>query len=97
MGFYIDSEQSVKDVTTREVSQGFLAPYAYLRLSLVDLSTGAVLAERNINASATVGTVGLKNSVNPWEALSPAEKIELLNQLLAKELAATLPLVLAPR
>ena len=56
-----------------------------------------MLAERNINASATVGTVGLKNSVNPWEALSPAEKIELLNQLLAKELAATLPLVLAAR
>ena len=97
MGFYIDRQQGVKDEDSREVSRGFLAPYAYLRLSLIELSTGAVLAERNISASTTVGTVNLKNSVNPWDALSAEEKIELLNTLLARELTVTLPLMLAPR
>ncbi|MBC7995409.1 MAG: hypothetical protein H7Z15_19430 [Rhizobacter sp.] len=95
LGFYIDNVTEMLNVKTRRQSTGFLAPFAFMRLSLVDLGSSAVLRQKSIEASTMTSTAN-KEAYNPWDTLSPADKIERLRYLVDTELTKGVASLLAP-
>ncbi len=95
LGFYVNYHQRMRRSDTGEVGVGWIAPYVYLRLSLVDLETGTLLATQNIRGSRTVAASRAEDSVNPWDALTTQQKLDALVRMLDHELRAAVPKVLA--
>lgn len=96
VGFYVDHGSRARSYDVNDAERGFISPYTYLRVSLVDIASGEVIAEdRAIGSHAhTVanGTIG-----NAWNALSAQEKDRQLQALIREEAARVVPRVLALR
>lgn len=96
VGFYVDYGSNARSYDLAEAERGLISPYAYFRVSLVDLASGKVLAEdRVIGSRATspaVGTIG-----NAWAALTPQEKDKQLQDIIREETARVVPMVIAAR
>jgi hypothetical protein len=95
LGYYVDSTL----ITKREAefalaARGFLAPFAYVDLALVDLATGKVVARREARESAPEAATA-SDSVQAWETLAPEEKVARLQCLLRKEADAAIPALVA--
>lgn len=89
IGFYIDRTRKMHNTDTGEHSVGYLAPYVYLQLSLVDLSSGAILRQESITTSNTIGSAhNPKDGFDPWQVLSPEEKMSTLDRMIERELQA---------
>jgi hypothetical protein len=97
IGFYIDRQMYVQDSRTQESGQGFLAPYTYLQLSLIDLANAEVLQQQSISSSQTFTSAHSDGGFDPWQALSPADKIGSLEQMIETELRDALPALIAPK
>ena len=95
LGFYVDHVTEMISTATQRESVGFLAPFAFMRLSLVDLGSSAVLRNKYIEASTMMITAN-KQAYNPWDTLNPAEKIEHLRRLIEAELAKGVTSLLTP-
>lgn len=98
LGFYLDGNLMTRRPDTGAVARGFLSPYAYFRVILIDLGNGQVLATRNVTASTTLSVARAPdNSSNPWDVLTPAQKAEALRRLLVSEVRRAVPAVLSAR
>lgn len=85
LGFYVDTALEVQRVDTNEWTVGFLAPYAYFDIFLVEVATLDLQSDYRARASVAVSAPG-RQGVNPWEALSAERKIEVLKQLTKDEI-----------
>jgi hypothetical protein len=99
LGFFLDStmETSATDNSGLRVARGrgFIAPYVFVDVMLLDVATRKVLGKRAITASvmATSGRSG-QDIHEPWNAMSSADKVRHVNQLIEREVGrATLELV----
>ena len=95
LGYYVDSTL----ITHREAefalaTRGFLAPFAYVDLALVDLATGKVVARREAREAAPQAATQ-SDSVDAWEAMPAPEKSGRLQELLRKEADTAVPALLA--
>jgi hypothetical protein len=97
LGFYIDRSLPTRRADTRERGIGFIAPYAYFKISLVDVATWEVLKSESIMASSAVSSARDEEGVDPWNALSAEEKVALLKRLIRTETARVVPLLLGPK
>ena len=95
LGFYVDNEKVTKRTDTGEVGRGFLAAFVYIKVSLVDLNTSMVVQEQPVTATAALSAASAKEGVDPWDALSPAEKVEMLQRMIKLELARVVPQIIA--
>jgi hypothetical protein len=94
LGFYIDRDQRLTNLATGAGFVGFLAPFAYFRVSLVEVASGKVLGEEAVYASL----IASRQSVShPWDALTPKQKVEVIEGMLRAEVARVIPLVLEGR
>jgi hypothetical protein len=96
LGFYIDTYKRMTKTTTGESGRGFVAPYAYLQVNLVDLRTGAVTRSEKSIETTTRANVGPNSDLDPWNALSADEKVRLLDGLLARGVRTAVAHVVAP-
>jgi hypothetical protein len=87
LGFYVDLENRVTMVDSRESAPGFLAPYAYFRMSLVDVRTGEVRRDQVVTLMENWAVAARPESSNAWEVLNAAQKIESLERLIRQGLA----------
>ncbi|HUQ29840.1 MAG TPA: hypothetical protein VM051_14685 [Usitatibacter sp.] len=94
VGFFVGRTPPPTGADANSAGPGFLSPFAYFTVSLVDLSTGRVLREERGLASDTISAANT-DSGNPWEALSGTEKVRKLTDLVGKELAIVLPKMLS--
>jgi len=85
LGFCIDYVHRVRDPKTHEVSEGFVAPYAYLQMTLVDAATAKVLRQIAVTDSYTFAPTHGSAKTGPWDALTPAEKVDALKSLVDHE------------
>ena len=98
LGFYLDHGSNTKgsSVGMADAERGFIAPYTYFNVALVDIATGRVLSQQYVVGSnangVTSGTIG-----NAWKALSDEEKDSQITRLLKEEAARVVPQVLAQR
>lgn len=75
LGFYIDDTLSTMNQKTLNSSRGILAPFAYVKLRLIDAKTLEVLAEKYVKESIVVGnSSATANGQQTWNILSGTEK-----------------------
>ena len=83
-GFYLDQGLATMSPGEGKVGRGFIAPFAYFRVSLVDVASGRVTGYRDVIASNAVGA-GNSPSLQVWEALSAGQKVHMIRQLIDTE------------
>jgi hypothetical protein len=84
VGFYVDPILRTRDLETNEMGAGFLATFAYIKVALVDANTMAVIREQPVEESTTMLT---GKSLNPLDALTPAQKTAALRSVIIKATA----------
>ena len=91
VGFYVDTEMRVGSRESGLSAIGFIAPFAYVNLALVDIATGSVLREETFrDARPHVSSTG----AGPWEMHSGQEKAAMLKRMLQDGVSrAILPLL----
>ena len=82
-----------KFTETGEMGSGLLAPFTYFRIELIDLSSVRVLAEERVTAAQTL-SIASTTASHAWNALSAAEKVRVLREMIATETARALPKLL---
>ncbi len=90
VGFYMDYAMRTTRSDTGARGRGFLAPFAYIKVSLIDLQTVATLAEQDIVASTTHSTAR-SDTLHPWDAMSADDKLRVLQSLIRGEIARVTP------
>ena len=98
VGFYLDRGGLMleRQWDTSDAERGFIAPYAYVRVSLVDLASGKVVAEERVIGSKA-HTQGEAMMGEAWASLSAQEKDRRLQEVIREETARVTPRVLAAR
>jgi hypothetical protein len=94
IGYYVDRQTRLERTDTSEKGNGFLAAFLYLQLSLVDLGDARVLRQQHINASTVLPTAGKRVGFDPWEVLSPQEKLNELDRMIKTELKQAVPQII---
>jgi len=84
LGFYVD-RMTPTQVGTQS-SHGYLAPFVYLRVALIDLQTTDVLAQKWTTASRTMSAPNASENSHPWDVLSNADKVKGLASMAEKEI-----------
>lgn len=95
LGYYLDTNKGIRNYDNNVRSTGFLAPYVYADVSLIDLATSSVVRRTSIMSGYVIGTSNGNQAVHPWEALSNAEKVDRLKALLTRELRTTVPALIS--
>ncbi len=93
LGFYIDTQMPMRNVDTGASATGFLSPYVYVDVSLVDLATLTRVRHDTIMSAEVLTAAGKASAVHPWEALTSKEKVDKLEAMLASELERVVPAV----
>ncbi len=93
LGFYLDGTWETRniDAITGEVraGRGFIAPFAYLEVMLVDFPSGKLIGKKTVAGSFQVGAGRAAQDIGePWNALTSAEKVQLINRLIEREVSA---------
>lgn len=94
LGFYVDRSMPMVNTDSGESYTGFLAPFAYFRLVLVDLSSDKVLGEESVVASTTHGR---QDSFHPWDTMTAEQKVSVLQGLIRQETRRIVPRLLEGR
>lgn len=91
LGFYIDRAKKLRRADTGERGVGFLAPYAYFKVFMIDLATGEVEGEQSVTASSTYSAARNTDGVDPWDALDPTQKVSAIRRLIRSGLIRVVP------
>ncbi len=97
VGFYVDRWFATSDAVTGEGATGFLAPFVYIRLTLVELASGRVQGQQSVTTMQLLPVTTRAKSSDPWDLMPAAEKASLLKGLLEDEIARLVPAVLGRR
>jgi len=97
LGFYLDGRMHLKNQDTGARSIGYIAPFVNIDVSLVDLATGTVMHRKTISTGQVIGAYHSADGTNAWDALSGAEKVSVLTNMLTTEVAAAVPALLGGR
>jgi hypothetical protein len=88
LGFYVDRTYETQRADHGESDIGFLAPYAYLNVSIVEAATLRLITGLPVKASTVLSPVrNMETVLNPWEALSSAEKVQMLRDMVRHEVS----------
>jgi hypothetical protein len=90
VGFYIDSSIETRMVDTGAAGKGIVAPFAYFRVELIDLARGMVVNHERVVASTSVSTSN-STAQHAWNALSGAQKVRVLQDLVTQETTRVIP------
>lgn len=96
IGFYFDRFTWVAQDDTGNEGQGFLAPYAYLSISLVDLQTGNVIRTKTTTETSSIGSGASASQTHPWDAVPAETKVNALNSVIQKAVSTSVPQLLTP-
>jgi hypothetical protein len=93
VGFFVGREAPPQGMDPNSGGPGFLSPFAYFNVTLVDLGSGKVVREEKGTASTTLSATGTDTG-NPWDTLSSNQKLQAIIDLVKRELEIVLPKVL---
>ncbi len=90
IGFYIDNDTAMYRDNDKPGGEGFLAPYAYLAVSLMDVRSMRVVKTRNglETLSALPGDKVGGAAEHAWDALTSKEKVDALDLVIRKAIDA---------
>jgi hypothetical protein len=85
----------MQDTVQRMGGEGFLAPYAYLSVTLLDLSSMNVLKQK-YGLETTMALPQMKQpGAHAWDAMTPQQKVDALEYVIRKAVATAMGGVLA--
>jgi hypothetical protein len=93
IGFYIDNTLEAQRMDTLEVATGMIAPYVYIKLALIDLTSLQQIREQTITDSTTRSAAGHKEAFDAWSALTAQQKVSLLKDLIRTNISEAVPLL----
>jgi hypothetical protein len=93
LGFYVDHGTLARSVETNEAERGFIAPFTYVNVALVEVASGRVLSEEQVIGSLAYTTSGF-NIGNAWLVLTPQQKAEKLADVMRSEAGRVVPRLL---
>jgi hypothetical protein len=88
LGFYLDHQMRNVNSETQEVAIGFIAPYVYADVTLVDLATLDIVKSVPVTAAVGLFASRAQGGIGPWDAITPNRKVELIRTLIAREIGA---------
>lgn len=95
LGFYLDGSMSTKVSETGAGGRGFIAPFVYIDVALIEMASSKIISKEKVVASRPVSAgQAVKDVGSPWEALSSAEKVRLVNAIIQDEIARVVPVLL---
>ena len=86
IGFYVDTDLRLKILESGQAANGVLAPFVYVRLSLIDVQSGEVLREELVREMQTYPTALNPDAAGPWDVLGAGQKIDVLHKLIDKSI-----------
>jgi hypothetical protein len=78
IGFYHDVTTRLRYTDSNQTSPGFVAPYAYLSVSLLDAAGLRTLKSATAKESTLSLSIDSKDAVTAWESLTAQQKMEAL-------------------
>lgn len=96
VGYYVDRFTDVLAADGRKLV-GFLAPFVFLRVTEIDVSSRQVLRSELILQSATLALAERVAGRDPWDALTNVQKVEALRAMIQQHVEASLYAMIAPR
>lgn len=96
LGFYLDTVHRIRDGETNQRAIGFLAPFVYVDVTLVDTASHTVVRQTTITASETITAASNEAGASVWGALTTEQKMAALRELLSTNLAAVVPRLVQP-
>jgi hypothetical protein len=93
VGFFAGRTAPPPGLDPNGAGPGFLAPFAYFEIGLVDLQTGQTIRREKGLASDLISAAGTDTG-NPWDTLSGQQKVNKLTDMVRKEIAALMPKLL---
>lgn len=94
LGFYVDPNRPMDTIMAGKRAEGFIGPYAYFMATLVELRTGKILAQAPAFESTTAAS---EKVLTPWQSLTPEQKADMLEKLIARGAARAVPKLMAAR
>jgi len=80
LGFYLDPTKRMERLESGEETFGFLAPYAYVSVALVDVASMALIRSAPVRESAMSLPVHSTGAVVAWNALTVEQKMTALER-----------------
>lgn len=94
LGFYVDYGTLARSTDTNEAERGFIAPFTYVNIALIDVGSGKVVNEARVYGSLPYSTPNITIG-NAWEALTPQEKADRLAEVMRTEADRVVPRLIA--
>src|ERR1039457_4621923 len=97
VGFYLDGSIRTRRSDTNAIGHGFLAPFAYIKVALIDARAMTVISEQNVEESIAQSTARAEGSLNPADVLTAAQKAAALQTMIRRAIARVMPELLAAK
>jgi hypothetical protein len=92
LGFYLDGSVTTKVLETGDGGRGFIAPFVYIDIALIEVASSKVIKKEKVVATKPVSAgQAAKDVGSPWDALSSAEKVRMVNAIIQDEVARVVP------
>src|SRR5258708_16494741 len=91
LGFYVDPYIKVLNPKTLDFGRGLVGPFAYFKVTLVDLTPGTVVKEERVVGSTSAGVAEFKDGTDPWAGLSSETKVKLLHATIPRHTPRRIP------
>jgi hypothetical protein len=95
LGFYVDTTYSYRNSETRNQGEGFLGPFAYLTVTIVDTETMKPLRSIQARESEMNLPGDTKSAVHAWDSLTPQGKVDALERVLRRAVESATTAALA--
>jgi hypothetical protein len=95
LGFYVDTTSVYVNRETGNQGEGFLGPFAYLTVTIVDTATMKPLRAIQARESEMNLPVDTKGAVHAWDALTPQGKVDALDRVLRRAVESATTAALA--
>jgi hypothetical protein len=95
LGFVIDAQTNTRILDTGVIDRGYLAPYFYAKVALVEVATGKLIGSKSITASSSLSSAEVTQTDGMlWDVITAQEKTEALVRLIKSEMTRVIPLML---
>lgn len=95
LGFFVDARVNTQTGGTNLVNRGYLAPYAYIKVTVAEVATGKLVGTNSVATSRAMVPAEVQRVQGMlWNAITDQEKLNALAGLIQSEMARVIPLIL---
>jgi len=84
IGFYIDTRSLMENTEHRLGGEGFLAPFAYLNVALLDMTSMTVVKSQHGLETTMALPQEKEAAAHAWDAMTSKEKVDALEHVIRK-------------